>query len=77
MSDLFGNAPTQQEITRQVNRITRDKSAPACPHGQQFITLCVICTPPLEKDEGKLCDELMEKLSWRLVNFSQPQRAMS
>lgn len=72
MTDLFGNAPTQQEIRRQVERIHRDKSAPACPHGQRFITLCIVCSPPLEKDEAQLCDELMENLGWSAVKFSQP-----
>ena len=75
MTDLFGSEPTQREIQRQVNRIHRDKSAPACPHGQQFITLCAVCTPPLEKDERESCLDLMEKLGWRHVGFSQPQKA--
>ncbi len=75
MTDIFGSGPTQQELQRQVTKIHRDKSAPPCPHGQTFITLCAVCTPPLEKDEGQLCDELMEKLGWSMVKFSQPFRA--
>lgn len=75
MTDLFGSAPTPQEIQRQVAKIHRDKTAPPCPHGQTFITLCAVCTPPLEKDEGKLCDDLMTKLGWSIVSFSQPFKA--
>lgn len=76
MTDLFGSTPTAQEIKRQVSKIHRDRSAPPCPHGQTFITLCGICTPPLEKDERQRCIELMEGIGWRHVSFSQPQRAM-
>lgn len=75
MPDLFGSEPTAKEIQRQVTKIHRDKSAPPCPHGHTFITLCAACTPPLEKDESKRCDELMETLGWRKLSFSQPHKA--
>jgi hypothetical protein len=49
--------------------------APPCPHGSAFVTLCPTCTPPLEKEEGAQCDDLMSKLGWRTVSFSQPFKA--
>ena len=51
------------------------KKAKPCPHGSEFITLCEICTPPLEKSVGNKCDKLMRGLGWTAVNFSQPFRA--
>ena len=74
-ANLFGEDQTTQEIQRQVARIHRDKSAPPCPHGFAFITQCLKCTPPLEKDERQKCIEAMRKLGWRHVSFSQPFKA--
>jgi hypothetical protein len=75
MANLFGDTETETEIRRAAQRVERDKSAPRCPHGQQFITLCPICSPPLEKDEAKQCDSLMLALGWRKLSFSQPHKA--
>ena len=65
----------RREQRCQVQKIERDRSAPPCPHGMKFITLCAICTPLLEKEEGQQCDELMEGLGWSMLKFSQPHRA--
>lgn len=74
-ANLFGDAPTDVEVRRAAQRVERDRSAPKCPHGQQFITLCLVCTPPVEKDERKRCIQLMITLGWRHVGFSQPHKA--
>lgn len=60
-----------RELKKRVNRVLRDKSAPACEHGFKFITQCMICTPPDEKGEAQACDRLMKSLGWRKLSFSQ------
>jgi hypothetical protein len=74
-ANLFGETETARELERTVSKIHRDPSAPACPHGFTFITQCPRCTPPLEKEEGKSCDDLMHGIGWRKVSFSQPHKA--
>lgn len=74
-TNLFRDSLTERETRIQASRVLRDKSAPACPHGFTFITQCLKCTPPLEKGEAKLCDDLMEKLGWEALKFSQPFKA--
>lgn len=65
-----------RDLRRRVSKIERDKSAPPCPHGFTFITQCLKCTPPSEKDVEAQCDTLMRNLGWRLVRFSQPRHTM-
>lgn len=73
LNDRRGDATN--DARRAAQRVERDPSAPPCPHGSRFITLCAICTPPLEKDERQTCIELMEGLGWRHIGFSQPHKA--
>lgn len=47
-----------------------------CKHGFPFITQCPECTPPLEKEVEKECDNLMKALGWTVIRFSQPRHTM-
>ena len=69
-------ADATNDIKRQVAKIHRDPSAPACPHGFAFITQCPTCTPKSEKEVERECDALMKALGWTLVRFSQPRHTM-